>query len=92
MEAMQKAAESLGLDSDTAELLCQQTALGAAKLAQSSDMDVEKLRHRVTSPGGTTEAAIRQFESEDFSGIVDRALDKAAQRSRELAAPTTADE
>ena len=92
MEAMQKAAESLGLDSDTAELLCQQTALGAAKLAQSSDVDVEELRHRVTSPGGTTEAAIRQFESEDFSGIVGRALDEAAQRSLELAAPTATDE
>ena len=91
MEAMQEAAVKMGLDKDTAELLCQQTALGAAKLAQSSDVDVDELRRRVTSPGGTTEAALRQFESEDFSAIVARALDKAAQRSRELAAPTATD-
>lgn len=92
MEAMQKAAVTLGLDKDTAEILCQQTALGAAKLAQSSDVDVEELRRRVTSPGGTTEAALKQFESEDFNAIVGRALDKAAQRSRELAAPTPTDD
>lgn len=86
MEAMQEAAVDLGLDSNTAELLCQQTALGAARLAQSSDVDVAELRRRVTSPGGTTEAALKQFESEDFSAMVGRALGKAAQRSRELAA------
>jgi pyrroline-5-carboxylate reductase len=92
MEAMQKAAVTLGLDKDTAEILCQQTALGAAKLAQSSDVDVEELRRRVTSPGGTTEAALKQFESEDFNAIVGRALDKAARRSRELAAPAATDD
>lgn len=87
MEAMQDAAVTLGLDAETARLLCQQTALGAARLAQSSDVDVAELRRRVTSPGGTTEAALRQFESEDFNAMVGRALAKAAGRSRELAAP-----
>ena len=86
MEAMQEAAVSLGLDARTAELLCQQTALGAARLAQSSDVDVSELRRRVTSPGGTTEAALQQFASEDFNAMVGRALEKAANRSRELAA------
>ena len=86
MEAMQEAAVSLGLDARTAELLCQQTALGAARLAQSSDVDVSELRRRVTSPGGTTEAALQQFASEDFNAMVGRALEKAADRSRELAA------
>jgi len=86
MEAMQEAAVALGLDKNTAELLCQQTALGAARLAQSSDVDVAELRRRVTSPGGTTKAALQQFESEDFSAMVGRALGKAARRSKELAA------
>jgi len=89
IEAMQEAAIELGLDKKTAELLCQQTALGAARLAQSSDVDVSELRRRVTSPGGTTEAALRQFESDDFNAMVARALAKAAQRSRELAEPAS---
>lgn len=89
IEAMQEAAIELGLDKKTTELLCQQTALGAARLAQSSDVDVSELRRRVTSPGGTTEAALRQFESDDFNAMVARALAKAAQRSRELAEPAS---
>jgi pyrroline-5-carboxylate reductase len=48
-------------------------------------VDTAELRRRVTSPGGTTEAAIRQFESEHFRDIVARALGKAAARSAELA-------
>ncbi len=85
MEAMQEAGVALGLEPATASSLCLQTALGAAKLAMGSDVDVAELRRRVTSPGGTTEAAILQFESEEFRAIVARALDKAAARSREMA-------
>jgi pyrroline-5-carboxylate reductase len=87
MEAMLTAAIDLGLDPETAEQLCKQTALGAAELAMQSDVDVAELRHRVTSPGGTTEAALRQFASEGFNAMVARALGKAADRSRELAVP-----
>ncbi|MES2605315.1 MAG: pyrroline-5-carboxylate reductase dimerization domain-containing protein, partial [Pseudomonadota bacterium] len=65
--------------------LALQTAFGAAKLALSSDVNAAELRRRVTSPGGTTEAAIRQFESESFREMVARALGKAAERSAELA-------
>lgn len=86
MEAMQEAAVAQGLSAETAQLLCRQTALGAARLALQSDVDVSELRRRVTSPGGTTEAALRQFESEDFNAMVARALAKAADRSRELGA------
>ncbi len=86
MEAMQAAGTRLGLPADVARALTLQTAFGAAKLAQSSDVDVAELRRRVTSPGGTTEAAIKQFESEAFRELVDRALGKAAARSHELAA------
>lgn len=84
MEAMQDAGVALGLPADVARELCLQTALGSAKLALASDVDVAELRRRVTSPNGTTEAAIKQFESEDLRAIVARALGKAAQRSKEL--------
>jgi len=85
MEAMQEAAIAMGLTTDTARQLCLQTALGAATLASQSDVDVGELRRRVTSPGGTTEAALKQFASDEFNAMVARALIKAAQRSRELA-------
>lgn len=84
MEAMQEAGVALGLAPEVARDLCLQTALGSARLALASDVDVAELRRRVTSPGGTTEAAIRQFEAEGLRAIVARALDKAASRSREL--------
>jgi pyrroline-5-carboxylate reductase len=85
LEALQAAGTELGLSADVARMLAQQTAYGAAKLALASDVDVAELRRRVTSPGGTTEAAIKQFESEHFREMVRRALDKAAARSAELA-------
>ena len=85
LEAMQAAGTELGLSAEVAKALALQTAFGAAKLALASDVDAAELRRRVTSPGGTTEAAIRQFESEHFRDIVARALGKAAARSAELA-------
>jgi pyrroline-5-carboxylate reductase len=84
MEAMQHAGVELGLSPEVARKLCLQTAFGAAKLALNSDVDVAELRRRVTSPGGTTEAAIKQFEAEELRAIVARALGKAAARSKEL--------
>lgn len=86
MEAMQAAGVKLGLPAATAQALTLQTAFGAAKLALQSDVDTAELRRRVTSPNGTTEAALKQFESDSFRELVDRALGKAAARSRELAA------
>ena len=85
MEAMQKSAVNLGLDSDTAGKLTLQTALGAARMASESDVDVEELRARVTSKGGTTAAAIASFEHHDFHYNVAKALQAAYRRSRELA-------
>jgi pyrroline-5-carboxylate reductase len=85
IEAMQAAGTRLGLPAAVARQLCLQTALGAAKLALASDVDAAELRRRVTSPGGTTEAAIRQFDMDGFSAMVDRALTQAAARSKELA-------
>jgi pyrroline-5-carboxylate reductase len=86
MEAMQAAGTRLGLPADVAKALTLQTAFGAAKLALQGDVDTAELRRRVTSPNGTTEAAIKQFESESFRELVERALGKAAARSKELAA------
>jgi pyrroline-5-carboxylate reductase len=84
-EAMMQSGVALGLTEETARTLCLQTALGATTLASSSNVDVVELRRRVTSPGGTTEAAIRQFESDGLREVVQRAMQQAADRSRELA-------
>jgi len=84
MEAMEKAALELGLDEQTARLLVQQTALGSAKIALESDETTSQLRERVTSPGGTTEQAIKTFEEGDFSQLVSKALHAARDRSTEM--------
>lgn len=58
MQAMQRAAEKLGLDAHSADLLARQTALGAARMATEGEDDPATLRAKVTSKGGTTAAAI----------------------------------
>ncbi len=85
MEAMQAAAEALGLKAEDAHLLVVQTALGAAKLALESDDAPAELRRKVTSKGGTTEAALNQLNAGDLTGLFAKALQAAATRSRELA-------
>lgn len=84
MEAMQAAAEQMGLDEQSARLLTLQTALGAARMAIESTDAPATLRERVTSPGGTTEQAIRSFENDQLREIVSRALHAARDRSVEL--------
>jgi pyrroline-5-carboxylate reductase len=86
MEALQAAGQKLGLPENTARLLALQTAFGAAKMALESHEDAATLRHRVTSPGGTTEQAIRTFQEGKLESLVSKALLAAAERSRELAA------
>ena len=85
MEAMEAAAIKLGLDPETAKLLCLQTAFGAAKMALESDETTVTLRERVTSPAGTTERAIHELEDGGLRGLFENALIAAALRSRELA-------
>lgn len=85
VEAMTDAGIKLGLPAATAAKLASRTALGAAQMACQSDVDVATLRARVTSPQGTTDAAIRSFEADGFRPMVDRALQAAADRSQELA-------
>lgn len=97
-ETMMQAAVSRGLDPEAARVLAVETLHGAGALAHASG-DLAKLRAEVTSKGGTTEAALRVLAGESGMGaLVDRAIDAAAQRSRELArqfgagaAPTAAD-
>jgi pyrroline-5-carboxylate reductase len=84
MEAMEKAALELGLGRETARLLVQQTALGAAKIALESAESPEQLRKRVTSPGGTTQQAIETFEQGGFTDLVSKALHAARDRSIEM--------
>ena len=85
IEAMTAAGEKLGLPRETASQLTLQTALGAAHMAVSSDVDAAELRRRVTSPAGTTEAAIKSFQGNAFEAIVEQALQAAATRSAEMA-------
>jgi len=84
MEAMEKVALELGLKQETARLLVQQTALGAAKIALESAESPEQLRKRVTSPGGTTQQAIETFEQGGFTELVSKALHAARDRSIEM--------
>jgi pyrroline-5-carboxylate reductase len=88
MEAMEKAAVELGLTEETARLLVQQTALGAAKIALESSESPEQLRKRVTSPGGTTQQAISTFEQGGFTELVSKALHAARDRSIEMSKPS----
>ncbi|MCP3750052.1 pyrroline-5-carboxylate reductase [Pseudomonas sp. SBB6] len=85
IEAMTAAGEKLGLPRETAAKLTLQTALGAAHMAVSSDVDAAELRRRVTSPAGTTEAAIKSFQANGFEALVEQALGAAAHRSAEMA-------
>jgi len=83
-EAMEKAAMALGIPSEAARLLVKQTVMGAGRLLSESDDDAATLRKAVTSPGGTTAAAIEVMASNDSEGIVIKALTRARDRGIEL--------
>lgn len=86
MEAMMTAARELGLAPTVAQELTVQTALGAARMAQGGEVDVAELRRRVTSPGGTTEAAIGVLEAGGLAALFAAALHAAGSRAREMGA------
>jgi pyrroline-5-carboxylate reductase len=83
-EHMMAAGIAAGLAPDVAERLTKQTLLGASRLLAESDDSASQLRINVTSPGGTTAAALGVFEAEDFGGAVVRAIDAARSRSIQL--------
>ena len=84
MEAMVEAAIRQGLSADAARILVLNTALGAARMANESEESPATLRARVTSPGGTTQAALERFEAGGFRDLVDAAIARATERGREL--------
>lgn len=87
MEAMIQAGTDLGLSEEAAKTLVLQTAKGAALLAEAGQDKGEGpsvLRIKVTSPGGTTEAALKVFAAEGFVPMVQKALTAAFDRGLEL--------
>lgn len=84
MEAMQDAGQKLGLTADESRLLVLQTAFGASKLALESEDDAGVLRQRVTSKGGTTEAALKTLIEGGLPDLFEDALKAAENRSVEL--------
>ena len=85
MESMIAAAEDIGLSNALSRKLVIQTAMGAAKLAEQSTDDPTVLREKVTSPGGTTEAAIEYYLNQNFKNIIAGAVSAAHLRSIEMA-------
>lgn len=85
VEALVAAAVDQGLPEEAAQRLARQTALGAARMLVESGEAPSELRRRVTSPGGTTQAAIERFQADGFERGVAAAVDAAVRRGRELA-------
>jgi len=83
-ELMAQAGEKLGLDEKTAKEFALQTVYGAGKMLKETNVPASVLRANVTSPKGTTEAALKYFESQNLPGIVQKAMESAAQRSKDL--------
>ena len=84
LDAQAEAAQALGLDAEQARTMVLETARGALRLAAAEEASLAELRRRVTSPGGTTEAAGRALRERDFRGAVRAALEAACRRAREL--------
>ena len=84
MQSMTQAGMALGLDEKTAKELSVQTGFGASLMATKSGKDPRTLRTDVTSPNGTTQAAIECFQDQNFEGIVASATRAAFDRACEL--------
>ena len=84
-EAMVDGAKALGLSEADATTLTVQTIVGAAKLLDESGKSAKTLRENVTSPNGTTAAALASFESHQLGDVVAQAMKAARDRSQELA-------
>jgi pyrroline-5-carboxylate reductase len=82
--ALREAGAAAGLDKATAQMLAIETILGAGKLMAQTGTEPEALRNQVTSPNGTTFAALKRFEAHNFRAIVQEAVLAAKARSAEL--------
>ena len=85
-EAMEAAGIAQGLPADAARTLVVQTLLGASRMLDEAGESPAELRRRVTSPNGTTQAAIESFQAGGFEALVDTALRAAQVRGQELSA------
>lgn len=84
VECLRNAGTRQGLPAEVAAKLALHTAHGACTLAVQSNVDVIELRKRVTTPGGTTQAAFDVFEAGHYAGLVDAAIAAATRRGQEL--------
>ena len=84
LEAMEAAALNLGFDARSARRLSVETFLGAARLAEQSSESISTLRQRVTSKGGTTEAALLSFGASGIAAAIEHGIIAAEARGREL--------
>ncbi|OHC62388.1 MAG: pyrroline-5-carboxylate reductase [Rhodocyclales bacterium RIFCSPLOWO2_02_FULL_63_24] len=84
LEAMEAAALNLGFEPRAARQLTVETFLGAARLAEQSSESISTLRERVTSKGGTTEAALLSFGASGIAGAIEHGIMAAEARGREL--------
>jgi pyrroline-5-carboxylate reductase len=84
VEQMIQGGIHLGLSPQQARLLASKTAMGAARMLVTSTELPEELRRKVTSPGGTTQAAITTMEALQLPAIVQKAMQACADRSKEL--------
>lgn len=84
LESMYNSAQKLGLSPEIAEKLVKQTGFGACLLALKSEDLLSVLREKVTSKGGTTEAAITTLMNLEFDKIINASIYKAYNRSKEM--------
>ncbi len=84
VEALMEGATRCGLSADEATVLAFETCKGAAHLLEESGETPAALREKVTSKGGTTEAALNRLKEADVSEAIARAVQRACERSREL--------
>ncbi len=84
MEALISGAVEIGMPEDMAKTLVMQTLLGSTEYARTSGKDLAELRRNVTSPGGTTAAALKVFEEGGFNPLVGKAVEAAYKRAQEL--------
>jgi pyrroline-5-carboxylate reductase len=86
VEALEAAGEKAGLTLETAQTLARATIAGAAALMEGSGVDPAELRRQVTSPGGTTEAALKVLQGEGgLDPLLVAAVNAALARARQLA-------
>jgi len=84
MEIMQQVGQELGLPPQVAGDLSLKTALGAARMATESSANPTQLRQQVTSPGGTTEAALQTFEDQGLEDTFRKAMNSALTRAEQM--------